>query len=84
MPLSKRLSLVPEVQFSRERVRLTTRDNNFTIPEYFGRTDSRLSMSYLVVPVLLRASFGPVYVEAGPQAYVLLGAGSGHLYHQHL
>ncbi|WP_198172990.1 porin family protein [Hymenobacter ginkgonis] len=68
VPLSQRLSLVPEVQFSRERVQLTARDNNFAILEYFGTTDTRLSMSYLNVPVLLRASFGPVYVEAGPQA----------------
>lgn len=73
VPLAKRLSLVPEVQFSRERVRLTARDNNFSIMEYFGRTDSRLALSYLTVPVLLRASFGPVYVEAGPQGSVLLG-----------
>jgi hypothetical protein len=73
LPLSKLFSLVPEVQFSRERVQLAARDNNFTIMEYFGRTDSRLSMSYLTVPVLLRASFGPVYVEAGPQGSVLLG-----------
>lgn len=73
VPLSKRLSLVPEVQFSRERVRLTTRDNNYVVMEYFGRTDSRLSFSFLTVPVLLRAAFGPVYVEAGPQASMLVG-----------
>jgi hypothetical protein len=73
VPLGKRLSLVPEVQFSRERVQLTARDNNFVVPEYFGNTDSRLSMSYLVVPVLLRASFGPVYTEAGPQGGLLFG-----------
>lgn len=73
VPLGTRLSLVPEVQFSRERVHVTARDNNFTIMEYFGRTDSRLAMSYLTVPVLLRASFGPLYVEAGPQASMLLG-----------
>jgi hypothetical protein len=73
VPLGKFLSLVPEVQFSRERVHLTARDNNFVVPEYFGYTDSRLSMSYLTVPVVLRASFGPVYVEAGPQASLLLG-----------
>lgn len=73
MPLTKRLSLLPEVQYSRERVQLTTYDNNFAILEYFGRTDSRLTMSYLNLPVLLRATFGPVYVEAGPQGSVLLG-----------
>jgi len=73
VPLSKKVSLVPEVQFSRERVQLTARDNNFVVLEHFGNTDSRLSMSYLVVPVLLRASFGPVYVEAGPQGSLLLG-----------
>ena len=72
IPLGTRFSLVPEVQFSRERVHVTARDNNFAVPEYFGYTDTRLSMSYLSVPVLLRASFGPVYVEAGPQASLLL------------
>lgn len=71
--LGKRLALLPEVQFSRERTHLTTRDNNFTIPEYFGRTDSHLSLSYLTMPVLLRATLGPVYVEVGPQASVLVG-----------
>lgn len=73
VPLGQLLSLVPEVQFSRERVHLTARDNNYAVPEYFGYTDSRLSMSYLVVPILLRASFGPVYVEAGPQGSLLIG-----------
>ena len=73
LSLSKRLSLIPEVQFSRERVQLNSLDNNYPIMEYFGRTDSRLSMSFLSVPVLLRAAFGPVYVEAGPQASLLLG-----------
>lgn len=73
VPLSERFSLVPEIQFSRERVHVTARDNNFVVPEYFGYTDSRLSISYLAVPILLRASFGPVYVEAGPQGSLLLG-----------
>lgn len=73
VPLTKRLALVPEVQFSRERISTYTRHNNYAIMEYFGNTDTRLSMSYLNVPVLLRAAFGPVYVEAGPQASVLLG-----------
>lgn len=72
IPLGTRFSLVPEVQFSRERVHVTARDNNYAVPEYFGYTDTQLSMSYLAVPVLLRASFGPVYVEAGPQASLLL------------
>lgn len=73
VPLGHLFSLVPEVQFSRERVHLMARDNNFVVPEYFGYTDSRLSMSYLAVPIMVRASFGPVYVEAGPQASLLLG-----------
>ena len=34
-------------------------------------------MSYLVVPVLVRASFGPVYAEAGPQGSLLLGGRVG-------
>jgi hypothetical protein len=60
VPLNKRFSFVSEVHFSCKWMRLTTRANNFSIPEYYSRTDSLLSMSYLAVPVLLRAAFGPV------------------------
>jgi hypothetical protein len=70
MPLG-RLSLVPEVQYSYER--LTLAQASFAIYDASFTADTRLSMHYLSVPVLVRATFGPVYVEAGPQAGVLLG-----------
>lgn len=71
LPLTARLSLVPEVQYSNERMKLAqasyaTFDIGFT-------ADTRLSLHYLNLPVLVRATFGPLYVEAGPQASLLLG-----------
>lgn len=69
--LTKRLSLVPEVQFSREQVHVETA--SFTNPENYLRDDYRLHLSYLNVPVLLRLALGPVYLEAGPQASLLVG-----------
>lgn len=71
VPLIAHLSLVPEVQYSNERATLT--QVNYAIADLIFETDSRLSLHYLNVPVLLRASLGPVYVEGGPQASLLLG-----------
>lgn len=71
VPLTARLSLVPEVQYSHER--LTLAQASFAIYDASFTADTHLSMHYLNVPVLVRATFGPVYVEAGPQAGVLLG-----------
>ena len=70
VPLGKRLSLVPEVQYSDERLTLT-RTNDSWEGGYYSSLRTRLA--YLNVPVLLRATFGPVYVEAGAQASALLG-----------
>jgi hypothetical protein len=69
--LTKRLSLVPEVQFSREQARVEVA--SFTNPQNYLRGDYRLHLSYLNVPVLLRLAFGPVYLEAGPQVSLLVG-----------
>jgi hypothetical protein len=71
VPLTAWLALVPEVQYSNERTTLS--EANYTIPDRDFEADSRLRLNYLNVPVLLRATFGPVYVEAGPQANLLLG-----------
>lgn len=71
VPLTAWLALVPEVQYSHERTTLS--EANYTIPDRDIEADSRLRLHYLNVPILLRATFGPVYVEAGPQASVLLG-----------
>jgi hypothetical protein len=71
LPLTTWLSVVPEVQYSNERSNLS--EANYTIADRSFEADSRLSMYYLNVPVLVRASLGPVYIEAGPQASLLLG-----------
>jgi hypothetical protein len=69
--LTNWLALVPEVQYSKER--LTLSQSNYSMADAGFSADSRLRLNYLNVPVLVRASLGPVYVEAGPQASVLLG-----------
>jgi hypothetical protein len=71
LPLTAWLALVPEVQYSDERTRLA--EANDRRADAFLETDSRLRLQYLNVPVLVRATLGPVYVEAGPQVSFLLG-----------
>jgi hypothetical protein len=73
VPLSKRLTLVPEVQYSRER--LTYTQTNYSRSYYLPAPDRQyaLWLSYLNVPVLLRVTVGRVYLEAGPQTSMLLG-----------
>jgi hypothetical protein len=78
--LTKRLSLVPEAQFSRERAQVTLKRYSEVTPRggstYIGQTGQgqyQLKLSYVNVPVLLRFALGPVYVEAGPQVSVLVG-----------
>jgi hypothetical protein len=71
LPLIAWLALVPEVQYSDERTTLA--EANYRIPDLGFEADSRLRLHYLNVPVLVRATLGPVYVEAGPQASYLLG-----------
>ncbi|OGX82032.1 hypothetical protein BEN47_05290 [Hymenobacter lapidarius] len=70
--LTKRLALYSELQFSRQQVQLAVEDNSISDGYYDSRY--RLGLSYLHLPVLLRANFGPTYVEAGPQASFLLAA----------
>jgi hypothetical protein len=70
LPLTTRLSLVPEVQYSHERLTLTQINFN----NYPGfETGTQLRLEYLNVPVLVRATFGRVYIEGGLQASLLLG-----------
>jgi len=71
VPVTSWLSVVPEVQYSLERSRLS-QFNLFTTNVNF-RADTRMRLDYLNVPLLARATFGPVYVEAGPQVSFLLG-----------
>lgn len=71
LPLSKRFSLVPEVQFSRERQRVETKSGSPVSDTY--RSDYHLTLSYINLPVLARLALGPVYLEAGPQLSLLVG-----------
>lgn len=71
LPVTSWLSVVPEVQYSQERVKL--HQFNLLTANISFRADSRMRLNYLNVPVLARATFGPVYVEAGPQVSFLLG-----------
>lgn len=65
-------SVVPELQFSRQRTQLRLRD--YTIADGSYAADYRLSQSYLHLPVLLRARLGSFYVEAGPQVSLQLAS----------
>jgi outer membrane immunogenic protein len=75
-PLTKRFSLVPEVQFSSEQAQVNA--DNYRNAQNYSLSNYRLHLSYLNVPVLLRFALGRVYFEAGPQASLLVGGrGSG-------
>jgi hypothetical protein len=79
-PLSHRLSLVPELSYSRENLELNASDYRTLATAYAG--SYRLTRSYLTLPVLVRATAGSWYVEAGPQAaYLVGGREAGHEYH---
>lgn len=86
LPVGKHWMLVPEVQFSRESQQLRKEgvgystyfinDGSFLIHDYHA------NFSYLNVPVLLRRTIGPAYVEIGPQVSLLVGGqGSGETRH---
>lgn len=68
--LSEHLSLVPEVQFSREY--FSVKKNR---PLFDSQSGSKYdqSLSYLNLPILLRGGIGAFYVEAGPQLSLLVG-----------
>lgn len=74
VPLTKRLSLVPEVQLSRERVHVHSGESSSV------RTAYQLGFYYLNLPVLARLALGPVYLEAGPQlSWLVGGRGEGDI-----
>ncbi|TGD81638.1 porin family protein [Hymenobacter wooponensis] len=70
--LTEHIALVPEVAYSRQIMQLRVDDYSIADAGYSARV--RLSRSYLQVPVMLRATFGKFYLEAGPQAGFLVGA----------
>jgi len=72
LPLSKVLAFVPEVQYSRERH--TLRQETYAVSDVGYTADLRYRLDYLNVPLLVRATWGPVYLEAGPQVSLALAA----------
>jgi hypothetical protein len=65
------MSLVPEVQFSREQQAVTLTDVG--AGGLLLTSDYHLRLDYLNVPLLLRVTLGPLQLEAGPQGSILLG-----------
>lgn len=65
------MSLVPEVQFSREQQAVTLTDVG--VSGLLLTSDYHLRLDYLNVPLLLRVTLGPLQLEAGPQGSILLG-----------
>lgn len=72
LPLGKVLAFVPEVQYSRERH--TLRQETYAIYDVGYTADLHYRLDYLNVPLLVRATWGPVYLEAGPQVSLALAA----------
>ena len=70
--LNARFSVVPEVQFSHQRTYLEVDAHGIPDANYSARY--KLALNYLNVPVLLRANYGRLYLEAGPQASILQSA----------
>ncbi|MBC6610379.1 PorT family protein [Hymenobacter sp. BT507] len=70
--ISERISLVPEVQFSRQRTNLSVVD--YDAPMQAGAATYQVGLSYLNVPIMVRAHLRKFYVELGPQGSILLGA----------
>ena len=70
--LNGRFSVVPEVQFSHQRVYLEVDAHGIPDANYSARY--QLTLNYLNVPVLLRATRGQLYLEAGPQVGLLQSA----------
>jgi hypothetical protein len=67
--LTKRLSFIPEAQYSSER--MTIRRTFAYDPSFSAIYAS--NFSYLSIPFLLRATWSRFYLEAGPQAGILVG-----------
>lgn len=70
-PLTKHLSLVPEVQYSREQTQVNF--EAYRNAENYTRGSYDVRLNYVHVPVLLRYTMGRVHFEAGPQASLLVG-----------
>ena len=70
--LSKQWAVVPVLQVSRQHIELMAETYGVADGGYLGIY--RLGLTYLSVPVRVRATLGKFYLEAGPQVGLLLGA----------
>ncbi|OUJ73361.1 porin family protein [Hymenobacter crusticola] len=70
--LTERWSLVPEVQFSNQRMNMHIVESGVADGGYDA--NYRLRLRYLNVPIIARATVGWFYLEAGPQVGFLLDA----------
>jgi hypothetical protein len=71
-PLTKRVSLLPEVQYSRHNMDLQLED--YTLSDGGYASNYELQLHYLNMPILARIYLGKFYVEAGPQGSFQLAA----------
>nr|WP_262906223.1 porin family protein [Hymenobacter terricola] len=70
--LNNRWAVVPALQVSRQHVDLTAETYGISDGGYLGIY--RLGLTYLTVPLRVRATLGKFYLEAGPQLGLLVGA----------
>jgi hypothetical protein len=70
--LTERWSVVPEVQFSNQRMNMHVAESGVADGGYDA--DYRLRLRYLNVPIVARATVGWFYLEAGPQVGFLINA----------
>ncbi|WP_324673296.1 porin family protein [Hymenobacter sp. GOD-10R] len=68
--LTERWSVVPEVQFSNQRMNMHVVESGIADGGY--EASYRLRLRYLNVPIVARATFGRFYLEAGPQVGFLI------------
>ncbi|MDF7814402.1 porin family protein [Hymenobacter sp. YC55] len=72
LKLTNKVSLLPEVQYSRQSTNLQV--VNYRVADGGYQGDYRLQLTYLAVPILVKANLGKFFLEAGPQASYLLAA----------
>lgn len=70
--LNERWAVVPMLEVSRQNIDLTAETYGIADGGYLGIY--RLGLTYVTVPVRLRATLGKLYLEAGPQLGLLFGA----------
>ncbi|GAB3579008.1 porin family protein [Hymenobacter daeguensis] len=70
--LNDRWAVVPALQLSHQRLDLVA--ETYGIADGGSQASYRLGLTYLTLPVRLRATLGKFYLEAGPQLGILFSA----------